>query len=167
VNQHLAVNLVPVAQEKQNKLENLMTLYLHDLSQYAQDLKVNEDGRFEYDGLELFFKREGLHPYFINLQTETVGFILLNSGKFVPADIDYCVNELFLLKGYRGKGIAAAAINELTKTYPGKYLVAQLANNKPAIDFWRSLYKRNNIEFEEKEETFDGLQCITQIFSVS
>jgi Fe-S cluster biosynthesis and repair protein YggX len=33
--------------ESKAKLENLMSIYLHDLSEFASDLKINEDGKFE------------------------------------------------------------------------------------------------------------------------
>ena len=53
-----------------------MNLYLHDLSEFVSDLKINEDGKFEYEGFELYFSSEDLRPFFIIYQGEMVGFIL-------------------------------------------------------------------------------------------
>lgn len=33
--------------EKENVLKNIVSLYLHDLSEYADDLKINSEGKFE------------------------------------------------------------------------------------------------------------------------
>lgn len=158
------VTLEKVTFESITKLENLMSLYLHDLSEYASDLKISNNGKFEYEGLDLYFKAEDLHPFFITHQGETAGFVLLNSGKYVPRDIDYEVHELFLLKGYRKKGISTAAINNLLNLYKGTYKIVQIASNSPAIHFWTNFYKRNGINYTEVNDVFDGIDGRAQIF---
>lgn len=160
------VKLVPIPIEKINILENLMALYLHDLSEFAEDLKINDCGKFVYDGLEYYFKTEELRPFFIYFKNEIAGFILLNSGRYVPMVIDYSVHEFFILKSFRKKGIGSMAINKIFEIYKGKYKIVQLAKNRLAIEFWTNLYKANEIKYSEMEEISDGLECAMQIFNV-
>lgn len=158
------IKLERVTMQTKTKLENLMNLYLHDLSEFADDLKPNEAGKFEYEGLNLYFSKEELNPFFIMCQGETAGFVLLNSGKYAGKDSDYVIHELFILKGFRKKGIASAAIENLMRIYKGKYKVEQIVSNKKAVNFWKIFYKKHNIEYEESEEVFDGIECIQQKF---
>lgn len=148
------------------KLENLMSIYLHDLSEFADDLKINEDGRFEYDGLDLYFKSEDLTPYFITYQGEVAGFVLFNTGKYVPKDIDYVVHELFILKNFRNKGIGSAAIRILLDEFKGKYRIVQISTNKTAVNFWIKFYDKQGIKYIESKEKLDDLDCDVQIFDV-
>jgi predicted acetyltransferase len=158
------ITLEKVTLKSKTKLENLMNLYLHDLSEFASDLKINEDGKFQYEGLELYFTSEDLKPFFITYQDKVVGFILLNTGKYVPRDIDYTVHEFFILRSFRKKGIGTVAINKLFDLYKGKYNVGQLGNNKTAISFWKNFYKIQGIKYTETKEAVDNFECCTQMF---
>jgi len=159
------IKLEQVTLKTKTKLENLMNLYLHDLSEFASDLKINEDGKFEYEGFELYFTSDDLKPFFIIYQDGMVGFVLLNTGKYVPRDIDYTIHEVFLLRGFRKKGIATVSIKKLFDLYKGRYNIVQLGNNKIAIDFWKSFYKIEGIKYTEIKEIVDNFECCTQIFS--
>lgn len=161
------IKLLPIDAKSQSIFKNLMTLYLHDLSEFADDLKINSEGLFEYDGIEYYFKSKDLKPFFIFVNADIAGFVLLNSGKYVPENIDYSVHELFLMKAYRKKGIASVVIEKLFELYKGNYKVVQLYHNTPAINFWRNFYKKNSINYKEFEEVIDGQKGIFQIFSVT
>lgn len=160
------VKLEPVTIEFKEKLKNLMNLYLHDLSEFASDIKINEDGKFEYDGIELYFKSEDLKPFFITYKGEVAGFVLLNTGKYIPKDRDYVVHELFVLRYFRKKGIANTAIKNLLEIYKGKYEIGQISSNKLAVNFWTNFYKNQGIEYGESEEMIDNIECNVQTFSV-
>lgn len=160
------IKLAEVEIEKMHILENLMVLYLHDLSEFSEDLKVNDDGKFVYDGLEFYFRTEELKPFFIYYRDEIAGFILLNSGQYVPMAIDYSVHEFFILKSFRKKGIGSIVIKKIFDAYKGKYKIVQLKNNKPAIAFWTNLYKKQGIQYSMLEEKSDGIECMMQIFNI-
>jgi len=160
------VELIPVNLESRLELENLISFYLHDLSEFADDLKINENGKFKYDGMELYFSRDDLKPFFINFNDENIGFILLNSGKYVPKDVKYIINEFFILKGYRRKGLGAASIKKLMDDFKGTYLVEQLSDNKLAVEFWKRFYETQEIEFIEKSIIDHGFECIIQKFEI-
>ncbi|GIO56952.1 GNAT family N-acetyltransferase [Paenibacillus cineris] len=92
-------------------LKNLMTLFLHDLSEFNEKLDLNtENGLFEFEVFEWFFEKEGLTPFFINLDGKSIGFILLQSGPYSNQEYaDYVLNSFFILKKYRRKGIGKLA----------------------------------------------------------
>lgn len=160
------VHLIRINQEQKELLKNLVSLYLHDLSEFADDLYINESGMFEYDGIDLFNTKEGLDSFFIIYNENIVGFILFCSGKYVSEGVQYSVHELFTLKGFRGKGIATKAILELFKLYKGTYKITQLQSNNLAINFWRNFYKKHEISYHEEQEEMDDLLCYTQVFDV-
>lgn len=166
VNVKKYIKLEQIDKEKASILKNLMSLYLHDLSEFADDLKVNEGGVYEYEGIEYYFTKEELKPLLIYFNEEIAGFVLLNSGKYVPRDVEYSIHELFIIKSFRGKGIASEAIKKLFDMYKGKYKVEQLQDNKLAVDFWKKFYKNQNIIYEEKNEVIDGFNGCVQIFDV-
>lgn len=147
-------------------LENLMSIYLHDLSEFADDLKINGKGRFEYDGIDLYFESEDLTPYFIIYKDEIAGFVLLNKGTYVEKHIDYVINELFVLNGFRNKGIGSDAIRILLDEYKGKYKIVQISMNKTAVNFWTKFYEKQGVRYIKSKEKIDDLDCNVQVFNV-
>lgn len=155
-----------VKEDEEKILSNLVSLYLHDLSEFADDLKIDQEGKFVYEGLHYYFTEKELHPYFIYSRNEIAGFLLLNSGKYVPEDTEYSIHEIFILKSFRGKGIASIAIKKLFEMYRGQYRVEQLKDNKLAINFWKRFYQKQNIDYQEEIEMMDGFEVYTQLFRV-
>ncbi|SMF78942.1 Predicted acetyltransferase [Paenibacillus uliginis N3/975] len=162
------MQITKVEQSGKDILKQLMTLFLHDLSEFNSDLEINQsNGLFEFDVLEWFFEKEGLTPYFIKAEDKVIGFILLQSGPFSNQEYaDYVLNSFFILKKYRRKGLGREACKEFFNQYPGRYAISQILTNTPAIHFWKSIYKSFNIEFYEKEELEDGHEVIYQYFKV-
>ncbi|GAA0327526.1 GNAT family N-acetyltransferase [Bacillus carboniphilus] len=162
----LVVRIVKVGIAEKSIFESLVSLYLHDLSEYTNDLDINSQGNFEYNGLHLYWEREELIPFFILLEEKVVGFVLLNQSPFIPAGFDYGINELFVLRKFRGKDIAKMAVKELFSMYKGTYYIVQLTKNQPAVNFWRRLYKNLNLKVDYIEKTVDGEPCNLQKVSV-
>lgn len=162
------MRIVKVDINQKTILKNFMTLFLHDLSEFNEELDINpENGLFEFDVLEWFFDKEGLAPYFIVHEHQTIGFILLQSAPFVNLErYDFLVNSFFILKKYRRKGLGKQAAQQVFEQFPGRYAIGQLSGNQPAIAFWRSVYRFMKIEFEEKEVLEEGTKTLYQYFSV-
>lgn len=144
------------------KISNLFQFYLHDLSEFAETLNVNSQGKFENNDVDTFFEMENAISMTINVKDVVVGFIFIIKGKTV----DYIINEIFILRKYRSKGIGKIVINKLFESYPGKYGLAILAKNKPAIRFWNSVYDEHNIDYEENEAIYDTEVCISHRFTI-
>ncbi|MBO9597230.1 MAG: GNAT family N-acetyltransferase [Cohnella sp.] len=151
---------------------NLYNLYLYDLSPFNGD-EPKEDGKFDPTNTYLYLERNELHPFFIRYEERNVGFILVTSPPFVDEGVDYSIQELFLLKKYRGMNLASLAAEQVLATFKGRFRVAELKNNTAAVRFWNKFYKDHNIRYDEQEETveLDGLdgrlRVVYQDFTVS
>lgn len=146
-------------------LRNFLALYLHDLSEYTERLDINRQGFFDYRDLDKYFYRKFLIPLLYQVNRQPAGFILLDQKPYTPKNIDYFINEFFILKKYRRKGIAKMVIKELFTIYPGRYLVLQLSSNLPAINFWHKVYEENGLQYTETIEELDGEECLSQEFT--
>lgn len=162
------MQIVKVETNQRLILKHLITLFLHDLSEFNPDQEFNqENGLFEFDEFEWFFEKNGLSPYFIIFDNNIVGFILIQSDPFTNPDrYDYLVNSFFILKKFRRRGLGKQAAHQLFQQLPGRYVIGQLSNNDPAIAFWRSVYHYLHVEFEEREELDEGLIIKYQYFSI-
>jgi predicted acetyltransferase len=136
------------------------------MSEYADFLKPGDDGSYKYQNLNYYWNKEEFSAYFIKIDSEIIGFILSNKYPYIPDDCDISIQEFFVLKKYRGLGYGREAALEFFRLFPGKYFVAQLVNNRPAIEFWRSVYKRIGLDYEESEEKDSGIKILTQRFAI-
>ncbi|AZV62603.1 GNAT family N-acetyltransferase [Peribacillus frigoritolerans] len=161
----MTVSFNPVSKDEKHILQNLYSLYLHDLSEFTEGLDISTDGSFEFDSFELIWKEEGLTPYFLKKDMKIAGFLLLERP-FLNKDYDYSINDIFILKKYRRKGTAITLLKELFKHKKGSYFVVQLANNIPAVIFWRRIFSELSIDFEEKKQIVDNEECLVQSFQI-
>jgi predicted acetyltransferase len=155
--------------DRKEVLRNLMTLYLHDLSEFIGYIDLNtNNGLYEFDVLDLFFEKEGLTPFFIQLDQNPIGFILLQSGAYSNQEhADYVLNSFFILKKHRRKGIGKLACKKFFEMYQGRYAIAQAETNIPAIKFWKNVYETERLNTFEKEEIEDGIKVIYQYFKTN
>lgn len=157
------MKLVKATLKDKMLLKNLYSFYLHDLSPYSRSLKPNAEGVFEFDAFEKIWERDGITPYLLKQGNEVIGFTLLLEPPFTKK-IDYCINDLFIYHQYRGKGFAEEAIKTIFQEKRGSYYVNQLKNNKRAVGFWKKLYEKYHIAYEETLEIEDGEEVIYQTF---
>ncbi|MCR8645662.1 GNAT family N-acetyltransferase [Paenibacillus sp. N1-5-1-14] len=162
------MQIIRVDQNGKDILKQLMTLFLHDLSEYNNDIEINQStGVFEFDVFDWFFEKEGLTPFFIKNTDKIIGFILLQSGPFSNQEFaDYVLNSFFILKKYRRQGLGKEACKVFFKQFPGRYAISQIETNIPAIQFWKNTYRSFGIEFYEKAEIEEGHKVIYQYFKV-
>ncbi|KAB2335125.1 GNAT family N-acetyltransferase [Bacillus mesophilum] len=162
----MTVSLCSISRDEKGVLQNLYSLYLHDLSEFTDELDISSNGSFEFDSIELIWEREGLTPYFIKKEDAIVGFLLLLEKPFLKENYDYSINDIFILKKFRRKGIAILLLKELFKFKKGNYYVIELASNTPAVIFWRKAYSELSIEFDEEKKMIDGENCLVQSFHI-
>lgn len=162
----MTIKLQEVLELDKAILRNFYSLYLHELSNFTTSLNVGEDGVFHYEALDNFWDVDGLSPYFIKLDDEIIGFILLLERPFLKKSNDYGINDFFILNKYKGKGLAMQAIEKLFETKPGQYFVMQVVENKRAVSFWKKVYNRLNIEIHERQNLIDDELCLIQSFKI-
>ncbi|MBA3275818.1 MAG: acetyltransferase [Chloroflexia bacterium] len=121
-------------------LENMLNLYLHDLSPFT-GATIGRDGRFAYRYLGHYWttegEAEGRVPFLITIVGELGGFVLKSGHSHIgqPAPVSN-VSEFFVLRGWRGQGVGRVAARSLFDRFPGTWKVAQLRTNVPARIFW-------------------------------
>ncbi|WP_053368460.1 GNAT family N-acetyltransferase [Bacillus sp. FJAT-27245] len=160
------VFLQKTGREDAGILANMYAFYLHDLTAYTDSLKENEAGMYEFESFSLFWKREGVNPYFIIVDGERAGFVLLLEPPFTKK-LNYVINDFFVYNRFRGKGIAIRAAEAIFEGRSGSYLVAQLTRNERAIAFWRKVYDRCGIDYDEYEDEEDGEAILCQEFMIT
>ena len=82
----MTIILKEVLESEKSILRNFYSLYLHELSNFTTNLDVGEDGVFHYEELDKFWDVDGLSPYFIKLDDEIIGFILLLERPFLKKE---------------------------------------------------------------------------------
>lgn len=131
-------------------INNLYPLYLHDLSEIWQRT-TNRHGVFEENDtctlaeqnkiFDVWWEHpDVLFPYLIKVDQLPAGFVFVATPPYTPCPsyINYYLNEFFLLRHYRGKGIGQEAVRQLLTQMPGHWEVQtnSTARNARAISFW-------------------------------
>lgn len=119
-------------------LENLLALYMHDLSAAFPFIELGADGRFVYPKLDLYWSEpERRFPYLIRRNARPVGFALATRGSPVTTDPDvFDVSEFFVIRSVRRSGIGQRAAQLLWQTFPGPWTVRASEGNPGAVPFW-------------------------------
>ncbi len=141
------------ASESDHKIiKNLVPYYIYDMSEYM-GWPCTPEGKFGgCDHLPLYWKEKGRFPFLIRVGEETAGFALVR-GNHDENDIDYSIAEFFVLRKFRGKSVGENVAGQLFDSFRGRWKVGQLADNAPAIAFWRKIIGRyTKGAFQEKEE---------------
>jgi predicted acetyltransferase len=133
-----AVTLEPATPATAPVLENLLDLYMHELSGvFAVD--IGSDGRFRYDRLPLYWsERTTRHAFLIRSNGRLAGFVLVTRGS--PASDDpqvLDVAEFFVLRRFRRTAVGRRAAAILWTTTPGKWVVRVSERNRSALAFWK------------------------------
>lgn len=144
-----SLEVILIESKDRHIIKNLYSLYLHDLSEYTNE-DVSLKGLYDTNFLDLFWRKDGLIPLLIKVDSKIAGFVLIQSGQYAPSTgEDYYISQFFILREYRRKGIGKKTVKKLFSQFPGKYLVGQIPSNKPAINFWKNIYKSCRIIYEE------------------
>jgi predicted acetyltransferase len=133
------IKLVPVTFEEKESFVNLYQFYLYDFSLYT-DQDVSKDGRFEED-IDYFWEGDKRwNPYFIELSGTIVGFlVVLFENLDTDPDPTHVIYDFMILQKYRRTGIGQCAAKMAFELFNADWKVAQMANNAPAISFWRKV----------------------------
>jgi predicted acetyltransferase len=145
---------------------NLFQPYVHDLSEFM-GWDVAESGRFESsDVMVQYWGREPSDPRFrwpanwrgfpflVRVDGKLAGFVLVKEmGQDPPS---YDLGEFFILRKFRGRGVAAEVARRVFDMFRGNWMVRALVPNKPAVSFWRrAIADYTGGDYRETVETFD------------
>jgi predicted acetyltransferase len=117
-------------------LQELMQHYLHDLSPYTGE-RAGADGKYALDAyFDAYWTEDQRHPYLLMAKrNQMVGFALVRE----LADNQHSVAEFYIAQKYRRAGMGQEFSRILFGLHPGKWVVAEMESNLPAIAFWRKV----------------------------
>lgn len=157
------LELAPAKPEDRTFIKNIYPFYLHDLSEFTEDIQPGADGTFDVDYVDTYFDEPDHTCLNITLDGRIIGFILLS--KFENAKVDYVIQEAFVLRGFRGKGFGKIIFAKLLELYTGKFALYVLDRNEPAKHFWQRSLVHLGLSFEQEEITEDGAEFVRMIFT--
>jgi predicted acetyltransferase len=123
--------------DDESLVANLLELYMHDMSEFFP-LKLNRHGRFCYERLSQYWSQpDSRQAYIVRADDEIAGCALVARGSVAstdPAALD--LNEFFVLRSHRRKGVGQRAANLVWNQQPGKWVVRVARTNQRALHFW-------------------------------
>ncbi len=123
-------------------LRNLYPLYLHDLSEFGVEYRLDEQGRWRPDFLPTWLiPTPEVHPLLLRWEGRVVGFAFVGQSPFpyMTPGRDYRMSEFFILRSERRSGLGRRAARAVFDRFPGIWEMSQLPSNRAAIAFWRSV----------------------------
>jgi predicted acetyltransferase len=130
------VYLERITKEHEQTLHNLMQFYIYEFSKFIPAIKLEKNGAYSPFDLKNYWEDEYFHAFLIKLDTELIGFALIECG---TESTPHSINEFFVLKKYSGKGFGSQAAIEVFNRFPGAWKITQISNNYPAQAFWRKV----------------------------
>lgn len=145
------VRLRRATPEQAPLLENLLELYVHDVSEWFP-VVLGPDGRFGYARLPLYWSEpESRHAFLIHHGARVAGFVLATRGS--PASDDPSVldvAEFFVLRAHRRSDVGRRAAFALWDELPGRWVVRVAEANRSGLPFWRAVVPAYTLgRFEE------------------
>ncbi len=141
----------------------MLELYQHDLSDiWDQDLDLH--GEYGY-ALDRYWQRSDCWPYVFRVAGQYAGFALVDRRVRIPGD-DFWMDQFFVLKKYRRRGVGSAAAIAVLDSHHGRWQIGQMAGNLAAQAFWRRFvasYTRDG--YAEEQITTGWWQGYVQRFS--
>jgi predicted acetyltransferase len=140
----------------------MLELYQHDLSDlWDQDL----DGHGEYGfALDKYWNTEGCHPFVASANGKYAGFALVDQSVRIGTE-GYWMDQFFVLKKYRRKGVGDLLAKSVFSALPGRWEVGQMPQNQAAQAFWRKVIgSYTGGRFREHEVRAGSWQGVVQVF---
>jgi len=140
----MGITLKEIELEKKDILNNLMQLYLHNISlNFPIDFDSNT-GMYGYDDIEKYFENDNNKAFFILKENEIAGFMLIDLS-----DEKNIVQEMFVLNNYKRKGVGKTAVSILFDKFRGNWEIKSLPCSESAEKFWISSVKEyTNDQFD-------------------
>ena len=130
----MKIELELVSVEDKQILLNIMQFYIYEFSKYMNIIRLEEDGLYAPFDLDEYWTNPSKHPFFIKVDEEFAGFVLVNSDESSVNSIA----EFFVMRKFEGRGVGRTVANSIFDMYQGEWVVTQSEKNYPAQAFWRS-----------------------------
>lgn len=163
----ISVQLVPAKPKQITLLQNLWQLYSHDFTEFLR-IDVDAEGRFPYDfEFSNYFEKAGHWAYIANVGENIAGFVLFTDNVMQGRGKGRHMEEFFILRRFRRKGIGRSMAFQAFDTYQGIWEVSEVATNQPAIQFWRKVIEDYAGKFSETTRKGKEVDVVIQVFDTS
>jgi predicted acetyltransferase len=135
------IELLRAAPSQRSLLRQLYELYCHDFSPMTR-ADVGDDGYWTGDDFLDPWPND-LHIYLIKVDRRWAGFAWVAVGGYVdPHSANFLMDEFFVLRKYRRRGVGEWSAVWLFNHYPGMWEVGEIPENVEAQQFWRTIINR-------------------------
>ena len=142
------ISIELVKKEEKEILKNLLEKYNYEFSQY-NDLDVNNLGLYGYDYLDCYWTEENRFPYFIKVNNNLAGFVMVNDYQEEKLDTNYTISEFFIMFKYRRTGIGKYVVKYILEKYTGKWQLKYHPKNEISKIFWnKTIEEYTNGKYE-------------------
>lgn len=134
--------LVEITNNEKEKLNNLLQMYLHDISLYFFIDFDSEKGKYLYDSIDKYFESEDNYAYFLVNDNDIVGFSLVDK-----LEDTFCIQEFFIMNNYKRNGFGKTFTKLIFDKHPTNWIVKTLPKSPVAESFWDKIirdYTNNN-----------------------
>ena len=150
------IEIIRARQEHGTVLRNLFEFYCYDFSEFAHE-DVNAEGCFTPSQfMSRYWDDENWRAYLMKVDEQWAGFAwvvkgtLFNDSIPYPDDQHFVVDEFFIARKYRQRGLGDHLACYIFDLYSGTWEVTEIPQNKAAQLFWRRVINRyTNGNFEE------------------
>ena len=131
------VSLLKIEKGARNILENLFHYYVYEMSDFLA-IAPNSNGHFCFNKsqFDVYWESESHLPYFIYVNQELAGFVLIRKYPSDPSIND--IEQFFVLRKFKEKGVGKKAFKLVTQLISNKWQIRVLIENSRALHFWKS-----------------------------
>lgn len=153
--------------DDKNGFINLFQLYLYDLSKFNNNIEIDENGLYPASWIDRDWDLPEFIPLRIVQNQNTCGFILFSKKPYSKPGTEFCIQEFFILRKFRNKGIGIASIKQLFNNYSGSYSMAVMKHNSPAKSFWEKTLDLMGIQYIKAHHIQDGIDGMSYEFAMN
>mgnify|MGYP003637865510 CR=1 FL=1 len=137
----MPVSITPALPSERLLISGMAQFYIYDFSEMAPEAEdgfgISEAGQFgDIPYFDDYWTEADRHVLLIRWQGEPAGFALLNTHSHLGGVVEHNMGEFFVLRRYRRRGVARAAVAEVLRQFPGTWEVAVAHYNYGAMNFW-------------------------------
>jgi len=106
------------------------------LKAYQKELLGRESGEYKY--LNSYWQNPNSYPFFIVVNGEIIGFVLINSYT-VYLNKAKSISEFYIKPKFRKQGLGKQAAKLALNKFKGECEIRVLKDNNLALDFWKKI----------------------------
>lgn len=130
----MKIEIKTVLKEEKEILKNLLEKYDYEFSQW-DNRDVNRLGLYGYDYLDCYWTEENRFAYFIMVDDNLAGFVMVNDYPEVES-ADFVISEFFVMYKYRNKGVGKFAAFYVFDMHKGAWQLKRHPKNMSSVHFW-------------------------------